>query len=575
MQKLPVILIFAGVFSLGNSSLFAQTQQRGAVQDQEFVIRKDRVLTVPTQPRSFERLPVLPQPKGIGEFNYAVTPFFLTIPALNLQPTALEKAYRQDRRELYNGFIRAGYGNFASPLLEARYMSTSADPFNYAVKFKHQSFGKGPIQILGDESPEAHTAFGANGSYFMEMVEVFGGLNWAQDKYSFYGEDPNFTIPNEVDFIGPVIANNVMNTVQVHAGVRDIEKTGPVSYEGQLNFRSFQDSYLARENEVGIQAGGKFRTESDWSGRLDLNYFHTNPEDLNYSVNRNYFSLRPRVSYNYEAFQFTAGLNLVSENDSIADKSTDFRIFPVLKASYQFADEFGFYGEFSGDVQRNTYFSFVNENPFLGPSEQLLNTINNYKIEGGIEGQFQEAFHYRAGVNVSRFNQMHFFVNSLADSARFEIVYDDKSTVFNINAELGFRFSEVYTLGSRLDFYQYDLNTQAAAWHRPLWEVRVNNQFTPFEKLLVQANLNFMGGLKGRGFPIAPNPEVGGIFVPTNFEIINLKTIADLQLKADFKITDRISVFAEGNNILNGKNTRWLNYPVRGIQLIGGASFKF
>jgi hypothetical protein len=568
MQKLPVILFFAGAFSLGSSLVFAQNKQQGAVQDQEFVIRKDRVLTVPTQPRAFERLPVLPQPKGLEEFKYTVTPFFLNLPALNLEPTALQKDYRQSKTELYRGFVRAGYGNFASPLLEGRFMSTTADPFNYALKFKHQSFGKGPVEIQGEGSPESHTVFGADGSYFTESVEVFGGLNWGQDKYSFYGEDRDFTIPNEVDFDGPIIANNVMSTVQLEAGIRDIEKTGPISYEGKLSFRNFKDSYAVKENEVGIQAGAKFRSNSDWSGKLDLAFFHTNPNDVNYQEQRNYFSIRPRITYNYDAFQFTAGLNLVSENDSIADKSSDFRIFPVLKASYQFAEEFGFYGEFSGDVQRNTYFSFVRENPFLGPSEQLLNTINNYKIAGGIEGQFQEAFHYRAGIDVSRFNNMHFFVNSIADSARFEIVYDDKTTVVNLNAELGMKFSDVYTLGSRLDLYQYDLSTQTQAWHRPVWELRVNNQFTPFEKLLVQANLNFMGGLKARGNEVV---EV----IPPLFEAVNLKTIADLQLKADFKITNRLSVFAEGNNILNGNNARWLNYPVRGIQLIGGASFKF
>ncbi len=572
MRKLPVLLIFAGAFSLGNSLVFAQIKQQGAVQDQEFVIRKDRVLTVPTQPRAFERLPVLPQPKGLEDFNYQVTPFFLNLPALKLEPTALQKDYRQPKMELYRGFVRAGYGNFESPLLEGRFMSTTADPLNYALKFKHQSFGKGPSGTYSELGTESHTVFGADGSYFTEAVEVFGGLNWGQDKFSFYGVDPNFTIPNEADFIGPIVANNVQNHFQIQAGVRDIEKSGPISYEGKLSFRNFKDSYAVRENEVGIQAGAKFRTESDWSGKVDLAYFHTNPEDVTYAVNRNYFSLRPSVSYNYEAFRFTAGLNLVSENDSITDKSNDFRIFPVLKASYQFADEFGFYGEFSGDVQRNTYFSFVNENPFLGPSEQLLNTVNNYKIEGGIEGQFQEAFHYRAGINVSRFNQMHFFVNSQADSARFEIVYDDKTTVANINAELGFKITETYSLGSRLDLYQYDLNTQAEAWHRPVWALSINNQLKPIEKLLIQANLNFMGGMKARGdqsFSASP-PSITIVY-----EVVNLKTIADLQLKADYQITDRISVFAEGNNILNGKNTRWLNYPVRGIQLIGGASFKF
>ena len=571
MKKIAATLLLIGGFSIENSLLLAQTEKRGEVQDQEFVIRKDRVLTVPTQPRSYERMPLLPQATGLGDFNYQVTPFYLNLPALNLQPTALEKNYRQDKVDLYPGYFRAGYGNFASPLLEGRYMSTNADPLNYALKFKHQSFGEGPVG--GKESAESHTVFGGDASYFTDLFEVFGGLSWGQDKYSFYGVNPalfeNPGVPFET-------ADNVLNNVQVRAGIRDIEKTGPLSYEGQLSFRNFNDSYAVTESEIGIQAGGKFRTESDWSGRLDLAYFHTNPTDVNYQESRNYVSLRPRISYNYDAFRFTAGLNLVSENDSVADKDSNFHIFPVLQASYQFADEFGFFAEFFGDVQRNTYFSFVNENPFLGPSEQLLNTINNYKVEGGIEGRFQEAFHYRAGINVSRFNQLHFFANSIADSSRFEIVYDDKSTVVNVNAELGFKINEVYTLGSRLDLYQYDLNVQQEAWHRPVWEVRINNQVTPVDRLLIQANLNFMGGVKGRGAPIIPDlGEIGGIMVPLNYQVVNLKTIADLQLKADFKITDRISIFAEGNNILNGNNTRWMNYPVRGIQLIGGASFKF
>src|SRR5690606_7340721 len=117
--------------------------------------------------------------------------------------------------------VRAGYGNFESPLLEGRYMSTTADPFNYAFKFKHQSFGKGPV--AAQQSSEAHTGFGADGSYFTEAVELFGGMNWAQDKYSFYGVNPvlfeNPDLPFET-------LNNILNHFKIEAGFRDIEKTG-------------------------------------------------------------------------------------------------------------------------------------------------------------------------------------------------------------------------------------------------------------------------------------------------------------------------------------------------------------
>lgn len=572
MKKLAKTILLTGIIGLTYGGISAQTQQRGAVTDQEFVIRKDRVLTVPVQPRMYEKLPVLPKPTGLNEYNYLVSSYPLNLKPLDLKAEPSQKVYTPERLDLYPGYIRAGYGNFASPLLEARYMKTDIADFNYSLQLNHQSFGKGPV--LAEESKESHTNLGFDGSYFTDLFEVFGGLSWNQDSYQFYGEDPNFLTDENGLFKG--FDSNVLQAIEVKAGIRELEKVGPFSYEGQLSFRNFTDSYLVKENQVGIEASGTFRPMDDWAGRIGLSYFSTKPQDLNYSLTRTYFAIRPTVSYQYDAFNFTAGVNIVSENDSLENKASDFHVFPVLKANYKFAEEFGFFAEFSGDVQRNTYYSFVNENPYLGPSDQLLNTVQNYKFEAGIEGQFNGAFSYRGAVNMSRYNQMHFFVNNyknnlvIADSARFSLAYDDKTTVFNINAELGYKFSDLYTLNSRLDLYQYDLSIQAEAWNKPAWELRVNNQITPLARLIVQANLNLMGGLKARGNAMG---DTVGNHGP--YEVVKLKTIADLQLKADYGITDRISVFAEGNNIFNATNMRWLNYPVRGIQFIGGASFKF
>ncbi|MFC5623871.1 TonB-dependent receptor [Algoriphagus winogradskyi] len=572
MKKLAKTILLTGIIGLTSGWAMAQTQQRGAVTDQEFVIRKDRVLTVPVQPRMYEKLPVLPKPTGLSEYNYLVTSYPLNLKPLELKAEPSQKVYTPERLDLYQGYIKAGYGNFASPLLEARYMGTDITDFNYSLQLNHQSFGKGPV--LAEESKEAHTNLGFDGSYFTDLFEVFGGLRWNQDSYQFYGLDPNYLTDETGQFKG--FDGNVLHAVEAKAGIRELEKVGPISYEAQLSFRNFTDSYMVKENQFGAEGSLTFRPTEDWAGKVGLSYFSTSPEDENYSLKRTYFAVRPTISYKYEAFNFTAGLNLVSENDSLEDKSSDFHVFPILKANYQFAEEFGFFAEFSGDVQRNTYYSFVSENPYLGPSDQLLNTIQNYKVEGGIEGQFGGAFSYRGAINMSRYNQMHFFVNNYTnnlvttDSARFSLVYDDKTTVFNINAELGYKFSDMYSLNSRLDLYQYDLSTQAEAWSRPVWELRVNNQFTPIQRLIVQANLNLMGGIKARGHDMS---DIFGESGP--FEVVKLKTIADLQLKADYGITDRISIFAEGNNLLNGKNMRWLNYPTRGIQFIGGASFKF
>jgi hypothetical protein len=576
MKTLAKTILLCGAIGLTSGLTFAQTQKRGEVTDQEFIIRKDRILTVPTQPRMYEKLPILPQPTGLSDFTYYVSKYRLKLKPIELKPEAAQKIYRPERLDLYNGYVRAGYGNFDSPLLEARYMGTSVSDFNYAVQLNHQSFGKGPL--LAEQSKESHTNAGFDGSYFANQFEVYGGLMWKQNSYQFYGIDPILFSEPALEILP--IKGTVQQSVEIKAGIRDIEKIGPFSYDGQLSFRTFNDSYLAKEAQFGVKASGSYRPSTDWLAKVGVSFYGTNPEDMTYSLSRTYLAIRPEVSYKYGEFDLTAGVNLIAENDSLEAKSSNLHVFPVLKASYHFAEEFGFFAEFSGDVNRNTYYSFVTENPYLGSSDQLLNTIQNYKIQGGIEGQFQGAFHYRAAVNVSRYNQLYFFVNNYTnnlettESEKFSVVYDDKSTVYTINAEVGYKFSDIYQLNGRLDLNQYNLNTQAEAWHKPVWELRVNNQLTPIDRLLIQANLNFMGGIKARGNDL--NDLLGYEGLSSGpFEVVNLKTIADLQLKADYGITDRISVFAEGNNILNGKNIRWLNYPVRGIQFVGGASFKF
>lgn len=560
MSKFAISFLCIGLVSLGLGLAHAQT--KGEVADQEFIIRKDRVLTVPTQPRIFEKLPVLPQPKGLSDFRYLVNPFSLDLPRLNLIPTPILKNYIPPKLEVLPGFLRAGYGTYNSPLLELRYMSTESEEWTYSAQLNHQSFAQGPV--AREQSSQFHNHIGVDLSYFAEQVEMFGSLHWNQDNYSIYGIDASF-------FDDPAFEtlSNTLNTIQFQAGIREIQKTGRFTYAGDLNFRNFKDSYLATENDLGINGSAKFRPNHEWTIALGMSYFVSTPEDFQFKEIRNFASIRPELSYLYDRFKFTAGVNVVYEDDVWANKNQDFKIFPKVKIKYQFADEFGFFGEYSGDVKRNTYHGFVQENQFLGPSSQLFNTVNLNHIKLGIEGQFQDIIHYKAGINLDRFDQLHFFVNSPVDTSRFELVYDEQVTVLNVNGELGFKFTEVYALSARLDWYKYEMTLLQEAWHRPTWELKINNQYKPIDKLLIQANINLMGGVKAQG-QMEIDAELIG-YIP----VIDLKTIADLQLKADYKISNRFAVFAEGNNLVNGANLRWLNYPVRGIQVRGGVSFKF
>ncbi|MEY3643589.1 MAG: hypothetical protein RLZZ207_283 [Bacteroidota bacterium] len=568
MRRIYTLFLFLVVFCESLSFSAAQTSGRGGLQDQVFVIQKDREIRLPKQIRSFEKMPALPQPKALGALNFPVMPFFLPVPASEIQAEPATKEWNVPKLDLYPGWVRVGYGNFLSPLIEGRYLSTQSADLQYATKFHHQSFGKGPVSWMEEESKESHTELAGDVSYFLDESELYSSLEVKRDAYTYYGQDLGFVIPPNVDFAGPYFDPNKQVKGSLRLGIRDLDKVGRIGYAGELVLAGFRDSYAVREQELGFVGEGAFRPSKEIKATLGLSYFSTATEDLRYDLNRNYFSLRPEGKYTYGDFQFVAGVVLVSENDSVVESNSGIRLFPVLKSTYQVSEKLQVNAAISGDVQRNTYRSFVQENPFLGPSDQLLNTMTKLSFAAGVEGNVSDKLVYRAGIDLRRQSNLHFFVNSYADTARFELVYDQEATVFQFNSNLELSLTEKYILSTQFDFFHYSLSNQQVAWHRPTWILQLNNRYSPFRKLNLQANFQVMGGLQARGFGIIETK-------PVRAEVVKLPALVDLQLKIDYMVNPRLTIFAQGNNLLNRNNSRWLNYPIRGIQGLGGLSFKF
>ena len=568
MRSIYSLFLFPVLFCGSLSFSAAQTSARRGLQDQVFVIQKDREIRLPKQIRSFEKMPALPQPKALGTLSFPVMTFFLPVPASEIEAKPATKEWNVPKLDLYTGWVRVGYGNFLSPLIEGRYLSTQSADLQYATKFHHQSFGKGPVSWMEEESKESHTELTGDVSYFLDESELYSSLEVKRDAYTYYGQDLGFTIPPNVDFAGPYYDLNKQVKGNLKLGIRDLDKVGRIGYAGEVVLAGFRDSYAVREQELGFVGEGEFRPSKEIMANLGLSYFTTATEDLRYDLNRNYFSLRPEGQYTFGNFKFRAGVILVSENDSIAERKPGIRLFPVLKSTYQVSEKLQVNAAISGDVQRNTYRSFVQENPFLGASDQLLNTVTKLSFAAGVAGIVSDKLVYRAGIDLRRQSNLHFFVNSYADTARFELVYDQEATVFQFNSNVELSLTEKYTLATLFDFFHYNLSDQQVAWHRPTWILQLNNRYSPIKKLNLQANLQVMGGLQARGFGVIETK-------PVRAEVVKLPPLVDLQLKIDYAVNPRLSIFAEGNNLLDRSNTRWMNYPVRGIQGVGGMSFKF
>uniref|UniRef100_UPI0035931CB7 TonB-dependent receptor n=1 Tax=Aquiflexum sp. TaxID=1872584 RepID=UPI0035931CB7 len=391
------VFVLFGIILSGIFTEKALGQQTGEVKDQEFVIRKDRVLTLPTQPRKFERVPALPTPKSTTNFDYTVRPFFLSLPPLDLKTEVAQKNFPKKNEELFPGFVRVGLGNYSSPLLEARYTSWEDGDYDFSAKVRHQGFYTGPVD--GRNSAETFTNVAADGTIFKDVFQLYGGLKYDRHKFNFYGYDP--MNPVFEDFVP---SQNILNTFKLTAGIQNIEKMDGINYNGRLSIRGFGDNYTASENEIAFIGNTDFWFEDYLKTAINIELSLTSPRDELYSdIKRNYFKINPYVRYQKENLLVKAGVNLVFENDITLNKNSDFHVFPVLNGQYMIQDEFGIYADFEGDVIRNTYYDFVMENPFLGPSDQLLNTIQNFKTGAGVRGKLLDEFTYEAGFNVGRY----------------------------------------------------------------------------------------------------------------------------------------------------------------------------
>ena len=257
--------------------------QRGEIRDTEFIIRKDRVLSLPRQSRVFEKSPALPPVSSSINYNYQVKNFAATLAPVILKFEPSEKAFPKLENDQTLAIVKLGYGNYSSPLIQADYHNLTKDDYTYGAHFKHQGFYTGPVD--GKNSAEDHTAFLLNGSLYRDDFEVFGKVGYERDMHHFYGYTPD---PENVVLQDSI--RQVFGTLKAMAGIRRVDRTEPFDYEANVALRLFNDRFDAKESEVVIRANAGFRANDFLKGGINTLLAFTSPSDIYYDdIERNYF----------------------------------------------------------------------------------------------------------------------------------------------------------------------------------------------------------------------------------------------------------------------------------------------
>ncbi len=485
--------------------------------------------------------------------------------------TTVEKA---KPLQLFDNYASLGFGSYTSVLAELFSSFEISRTDNASLFFRHNS-AQGGIEGVRLDTKYFDTEL--SGNYSSRQRDLSYGLEAGINHqiFNWYGlnslfDDASSITINEIDprqsYFGVNLGGNLTIEESVFTGgTAHIYYTADAFSSSEINATAKpQFSFPLSDFTLGVEGMLDYL-----SGSFDRNYSDTA------SISYSYLNagVTPALIYNDDDLTLSLGAQAVVSLDS-ENSDTNFFIYPKIDASYRLVDEILIvYGGVHGGLSQNSYRNFKEENPFVSPTLGIAPTSTLYDAFGGVKGKLSNEVGYNLRASYGKQENRAFFqlnpykgMNSNFEGYEygnsFGVVYDDVNTL-QIFGELVVALSEGFSLGAKGGFYSYSLDSQAEAWNLPQLEASVFSNFDITEKIFGGVSFFFVG-------------ERNDLFTSgASSEVISLDAYFDANVNVGYRVSDRLSVFAKGNNLFGTNYEKWLNYPVQGIQGLIGATYKF
>jgi hypothetical protein len=543
---------FLGLVLLFPAVLVAQQPKppakKGQIESEEIVIEKNRAITLPEAERNFEKVTVTAKKPDATTQPYQFTDRNLKLADLNTRFRILQMT-QEPAKEVTGNYLKFGVGNYNNLYLDAFLGAKRSEMFSWNIRAKNQTFGTGPVNKANSGTQENFLA--GNVKLFTSALTASAGLEYTRDRYYFYGTREK----RDRDDI-----RQVFNTIALKTAFTNNNTDSPLDYKLNFNVHNLSDAFNASEFEVGINLDAKYKVTDEFRVLIPSDMYFTRLQD-NGSVSRNLFRTKPQLQYTSDKFTITAGLNLVTQNDT-APSLSKVNLYPMAEAQVTIGEAFTVFGGFNGDMQRNYLRQIVNENPYVNDQLRVLNTSKVSDLYGGIKRQLGGALSFDVRASFARYKNMFFYVNSSRDSSRFDLVYNsDFTNVFNLSTEISYDAGKRFRIAGKADFYKYTVKNVEQPWHRPTFTATVLGRFAATESMFFTTEIYYLGGIQAKNF--ASNREV------------SLDPIADINLKGEYVFLEKFSAYLSLNNLLSSQYQRFLYYPNRGITFVLGATYSF
>ncbi|MCK8523883.1 TonB-dependent receptor [Aquimarina sp. D1M17] len=504
-----------------------------------------------------------------------------SVPVASTYTPAKGRAANIDRPKpikIFDNYATLGFGNFTSALAEF-YSNFQLNRSDNVGLYLHHNSSQGGIEEISLDDKFYNTFLDLN--YTSRTRKYTYGLELGAEHqlYNWYG------LPET-----PALTQEQINAIDPQQNYFGVRLGGKLQFDdlyfkkASLRYQFFGDALSSVEHHVVAKPTFEFEIGDSLittnfivdylSGSFDrdLDPILQTPNNygiLNVGVNPSLVILKDNLTVNLGAAVY---YSIDTENSD-----NDLFIYPKITASYRLIDDAVIaYGGLEGDLIQNSYRDAVQTNPFVSPTLVIEPTNRLYDAYFGLKGKFSDVVSYNFRGSYISEDEKPLFVNNQRAVVplegydygnSFSYRYDDVITLVGYG-ELNFEINKKFKLGVAAEYFNYDNEDEQEAWNLPDVKASISLDYQISKQWFTGAQLFYVGERKDINNEVAIVPTLP---LPT----VTLDSYFDANVNLGYRLNDQLLFFVKGNNLAGENYERWVNFPVQGIQVLGGVTYKF
>ena len=462
--------------------------------------------------------------------------------------------------KLYNALVKIGMGTYTTPYGEVWFNSLRSKELNYGIRYKHLS-SSSTLKDYG-YSGFSDNEFSLNGKKFLKEHSLIGNFDYKRNVVHFYGYDTKLHTL-EKDATAQRFNYFAANTELIS----HYSKATRFNHDIKLSYYNLSDSYKSSENNM--KANGFVQTEINKeilkvNGAIDFYNYKTKTDTTNNTI----ITLNPNYIATGEKYSASIGITAVID---VFVKSK-FYFYPKVDLSYNVFDNIIIpYIGASGGLQKNSFKTLTDNNPFVLSELTMKNSNQQYELFGGLKGSLSSKISYNAKASYSSIADMALFINDTKEllQNKFDVIYDD-AKLLNIKGELTYQMREKLRINLRGEYFNYKMITEQRAWYKPQVEITASANYNLKDKIVIKVDLFYIGDQYSKTI-------INDASVPSGKKVIaqQLNGIFDANIGGEYRYNKKLGFFINFSNIANFRYYRYSNYPTQRFNLMGGLSYSF